>query len=100
MYAVVFGNLADGFSIRGPFDTRDNAEEYGQQVVEEHHWVCSLEMPNEGSDGCVHTLLKSCGDLLDDAANFITDDQVLPSEKGDGLAEDLTDAALKCRIAQ
>lgn len=43
-FLVVTGDPGDGFDFTGPFDTRDEAIEYGAKL-DPDWWVCEVEAP-------------------------------------------------------
>jgi hypothetical protein len=45
----------------------------------------------------LNDFLKQIADTLEDTANFLTDEKILPCEEGNKLAEELADLAVKCR---
>lgn len=47
-YILVFGNVVDGFTFRGPFETREEAMEYGEPIAEE--WYDAELVPPEKDD--------------------------------------------------
>lgn len=96
MFVVVFGNPFDGMSVHGPFQDSEDANRYAEDA-DCDWWLMDLTQPEQGSEGCVHMLLKQCSEIMDAAANFLTDEQILPSSTGDDLAEALTEVAMHCR---
>ena len=50
-YILIFGNPVDGFNYRGPFDTHEDAHNYGDPIIEEW-WIAELTPPDYT---CLHT---------------------------------------------
>lgn len=48
-YILIFGNVVDGLTFRGPFETHEQAMNYGEPIAEE--WTLAiLEPPIEDDD--------------------------------------------------
>ena len=46
---IVYGNLSDGFTFVGPFDSFDDADEY-TQGTSTGFWIATLEQPDVVED--------------------------------------------------
>lgn len=47
-YIVIYGNPGDGFHFIGPFDTIDEATEYGKDATRDW-WIAELNAPADGT---------------------------------------------------
>lgn len=43
MYIIVYGNLSDGFTFYGPYESFDDADEASRDLKEHPSWIAKLE---------------------------------------------------------
>lgn len=92
MHVVAIGNAFEGINLIGPFFDVDEANDYMKEQGE--YIVLELGMiPNSH----IAKLLTNASDALDEAANFLSDDNITPSESSLSVADKLTVLACECR---
>lgn len=47
MYVIMKGNLSDGYILVGPFETRDEAEEFDDNKFGINHWIVEMVSPTD-----------------------------------------------------
>jgi hypothetical protein len=95
MYVVLYGNPFEGMSLVGPFMSIDDAQTYVFGEAGAWH-IVKIEQPPEGCDS-LYDKLNEVAEAIDDAANFLTEEQILPCETGNSIAERLAFHAMTCR---
>jgi len=47
MYVIMKGDLSDGYTLVGPFETRDEAEEFDDNKFGISHWIVEMVSPTD-----------------------------------------------------